>query len=447
MPTYKITDPTSGKMLRVTGDSPPTEKEIMQIFEAQGEKPAPKPTPQETTTPKTTGMQDFATGIKRGLASVVTGIGQRTGLIPQSDVDLIINEFNKERAGEGFSGKAGEFVGGMAPYALIPGGQATALTRVGVNAATGAGSGLLEPTTTSESPIKNALTGMALGVAIPGAIEGGAALTKPTGKWLYAKSLKTPISEKWKKALPGEEFSRREQAVETGFKNKIVPNRYGRAQVDKTINELHGQVESIVDDLTAQGGLDTNVYDLVKNGLKTAKSRAFVSSDSKTAQGAVRTIEDEVIKKGGVKSMLNPRQLQDVKEQFYREIDWDRTKNIVTPGGQFTETARKGIANQAMLTLESMHPEIASLNKKTGAYIALKQAIEHSIARYENLNVGGLQAIILAVKNIGLGALEIVSGTPTVKAKMAFAINEGAKRIRVKPAVVAGITQQATQNE
>jgi hypothetical protein len=36
MPTYKITDPQTGKTLRVTGDSPPTEKELGEIFSSQG---------------------------------------------------------------------------------------------------------------------------------------------------------------------------------------------------------------------------------------------------------------------------------------------------------------------------------------------------------------------------------------------------------------------------
>lgn len=32
MPTYRVTDPTSGKTLRLTGDSPPTEQELVEIF-------------------------------------------------------------------------------------------------------------------------------------------------------------------------------------------------------------------------------------------------------------------------------------------------------------------------------------------------------------------------------------------------------------------------------
>lgn len=43
MPTYTITDPTTGKTLRLTGDSPPTEQELNEIF-TQTETPAPSNT-------------------------------------------------------------------------------------------------------------------------------------------------------------------------------------------------------------------------------------------------------------------------------------------------------------------------------------------------------------------------------------------------------------------
>ena len=36
MPTYKVTDPASGKTIKLTGDSPPTEAELNQIFSSDG---------------------------------------------------------------------------------------------------------------------------------------------------------------------------------------------------------------------------------------------------------------------------------------------------------------------------------------------------------------------------------------------------------------------------
>ena len=41
MPTFKVTDPNTGRVVRLTGDSPPTEQELEQIF---SQLPQPKPT-------------------------------------------------------------------------------------------------------------------------------------------------------------------------------------------------------------------------------------------------------------------------------------------------------------------------------------------------------------------------------------------------------------------
>ena len=40
MPTYRVTDPATGKTLKLTGDSPPTEAELEQIFSSQPKTPA-----------------------------------------------------------------------------------------------------------------------------------------------------------------------------------------------------------------------------------------------------------------------------------------------------------------------------------------------------------------------------------------------------------------------
>ena len=44
MPTYNVTDPTTGLKVKLTGDSPPTEKELIEVFAQVGKnKPvAPK---------------------------------------------------------------------------------------------------------------------------------------------------------------------------------------------------------------------------------------------------------------------------------------------------------------------------------------------------------------------------------------------------------------------
>jgi len=52
------------------------------------EQPTPVEQPTQQSVSQRSGFSDFTTGLKRGLAGVVAGIGQRTGLVSQSDIDM-----------------------------------------------------------------------------------------------------------------------------------------------------------------------------------------------------------------------------------------------------------------------------------------------------------------------------------------------------------------------
>ncbi len=87
MPTYKVTDPDSGRTLRLTGDSPPTEDELNEIFGSQG---AVSETPQSESiaAPKLSdpGGQAAFSVASEALALPVSGIagiaGTIAGLVP-----------------------------------------------------------------------------------------------------------------------------------------------------------------------------------------------------------------------------------------------------------------------------------------------------------------------------------------------------------------------------
>ena len=72
MPTYEITDPETGRKIRVTGDTPPTEAELNQIFASVQQAPAPVPrvVQQEPTDPS---FMQQAGGVVENLASLATG--------------------------------------------------------------------------------------------------------------------------------------------------------------------------------------------------------------------------------------------------------------------------------------------------------------------------------------------------------------------------------------
>ncbi len=82
MPTYKITDPKTGRTVRVTGDSPPTESELEGIFGAvHGESPsaAAPPSPAQggdLLLDNIRNVGNVALGAAKGIGTTVTGLGQ-----------------------------------------------------------------------------------------------------------------------------------------------------------------------------------------------------------------------------------------------------------------------------------------------------------------------------------------------------------------------------------
>ena len=86
MPTYVVRDPQTGKTVRLTGDSPPTEAELTEMFATLGASPsaAPPAAPParswgETARDVATGVKDVAIGAAKQIAEDTSSV---VGLIP-----------------------------------------------------------------------------------------------------------------------------------------------------------------------------------------------------------------------------------------------------------------------------------------------------------------------------------------------------------------------------
>jgi hypothetical protein len=141
------------------------------VEKPEGDQGTPLP-PTKMDTIKQVGGE-FITGAKRGLASLVGGIGQRVGMVSQPDMDAAQLAMQQERQNEGFAGKAGEFVGNVAPTFLIPGGGAkTVLGKVATSIGQGGVIGALQPTAKNESAAKNIAVGAVTGGGTSLALSG-----------------------------------------------------------------------------------------------------------------------------------------------------------------------------------------------------------------------------------------------------------------------------------
>ena len=105
MPQYKVTDPTTGRTVTLTGDSPPSEQELEQIFSSlPASKPqvaAPKPVaPQRPSNGVGAQMlmQDLAMGAAKGAGNTAVNLGRLVHKIPgvSQGVDALYGLFGAD---------------------------------------------------------------------------------------------------------------------------------------------------------------------------------------------------------------------------------------------------------------------------------------------------------------------------------------------------------------
>lgn len=120
MPTYRVTAP-DGRVFRLTGDSPPTEQELEQIFGSAGQSNAPqdKPNPlRELPTELMHGVQKFGVGVAEvgnRLASDVKIDGEP--MLPY-DPNAYAQQRGELEKNQSATAKAARFIGEAAPSLL-----------------------------------------------------------------------------------------------------------------------------------------------------------------------------------------------------------------------------------------------------------------------------------------------------------------------------------------
>lgn len=250
MPTYVVTDSRTGVKLRLTGDSPPTESELTELFAQHAPEQKYDPTEGMSGTEKFAAayggvMPKIATGIKQGateIANAAQGLPASFGAIPGvgGAIDLIkggaklagVNDdmVAQQRAAADEqkhldapllntgAGKAGNIAGNVAaaiPAAFIPG----ANTYSG-SALTGALYGGAQPTGADDSRTENMGFGAATGMA-------SQALGRLVGAGYQAgKAYLAPLTQKGQEGIVARtlaRFSANPDALLTGGEESAIP--------------------------------------------------------------------------------------------------------------------------------------------------------------------------------------------------------------------------------
>lgn len=217
MPVFQVTDSETGRKLKLTGNSPPTEDELTEIF-SQFDKPRGIDFPlvgrvgpqsieesaqnlgidpnsqtlgqdlQQAISPSATteraligagrGFTDVAEGVQQaGLEAqgLITGLGQ-----PNPQLQQFTQQAQQERqvfeetpVGQRTASQAGRLAGNIAPFLAVPGTPATLPARIGTGAGIGTGIGATTFINEGESRKDKIFQGLAFGTLLPIGTEAG----------------------------------------------------------------------------------------------------------------------------------------------------------------------------------------------------------------------------------------------------------------------------------
>ena len=195
MPTYKLTDPDTGRTVRVTGSSPPNEQEIESIFSSMNVQQVPAESTEEIKARLIEEMNErigpfesAAISAGRGLTNVVRGLG-----LAEQEKPSEAQAFKSLEAQRPISTTVGEISGEAAPF-LLPGGALAKLGTIpariaGATALGGAESAIISrgKGADEEDILKSAGIGGAIGGTLEAVIPvigkiGGKLFRKITGR-------------------------------------------------------------------------------------------------------------------------------------------------------------------------------------------------------------------------------------------------------------------------
>jgi hypothetical protein len=382
MPTYKVTDPTTGKVLKLTGDSPPTEAELNEVFANAGGMAAPKPAPAP--------QYDPSTGLE--VAPEKMGIMGRIGEAATKRINAIANPAKISRVDKlipsigGYTNTIGE-LGGLAGDVIGEGIKATpflgeAVDLVGqslagnpvVQRAAKLASNIPEDIRTDLGRLANAT------MLYPGALAGRGALKAGAEGVNIGRDVAGIITRKTPEMIDRELTSVISRGVEKAIRPTVVGKRTA-PQVRAYYEKAKNAVKTIIDNkdslvLTdAEGGA-------VKGLPKTVKQ--FSEAIDQTKRAVFKQYDDMATKAGqaGVEVDLYPA----VKE--LESIASNKVLNDLSPEiADYAMKRSEALSGRATYTTTEAQDAIAHLNKSLESF--------YRNPSYETANRAGVDSLIV----------------------------------------------------
>lgn len=378
MPRYTVTDPQSGKTVVLTGDSPPTEAELTEIFATINKSAAPTATPAE---PSSGG--DRLSSALAALRGFLPAIGGMAGGVAGGPIGAAVGG----AAGEGYrqlADHATELPGAVADVArnLVTQPGATLRGLVG-----GAGSGAMAAGTEG---------------AIQGAIEGGGQLA---AKYVVQPAARALMRGYLKPSLAGANIAKAREIVQTALDEALPVTQGGEARAERLISELNRDINSQL--AKVKGKVDLGqVADRVR---RFAKAKYFKPGVDDADYRAALAVADSIDSHAALK-LPNGAQVTRVNATAANDI-----KQAVRPPSRafgqqsyVPETATRKVAGSVMreqierTAAKEGVSDVAAMNAREGRLIDAQDAIKRAAGREENKGLNPTAVPNLIAGSVGL---------------------------------------------
>ena len=225
---------------------------------------------------------------------------------------------------------------------------------------------------------------------------------------------------------------KRAALVDTALNRGLAPTSAGVDKLTGLIDGLNTKIDGLIQTAQASGGTIPKqaIYKHLSE-LRASKGGVKLGApkDLATINKVVREF-DVYLKQLGKKD-LTPEELQTLKVDAYKKINWDAKRG---KGSQAKEDTYKAVAKGAKEGLEQLAPDVKATNKELGELLELQPSLQRSANRIENRNLISIDTPLQIGAGAGAGggvgaAIGVVSsvlGIPKIKAANAIWLRKAA---------------------
>jgi hypothetical protein len=446
MPTYEVFDPISKKTLELTGDSPPTEDELKQVFSQMSVK---KPSIVDTAMhPATVAASGFNRGFTNTVGLPVDILNSALSLVGMGNQNAVggSNWLNQRRQSiapdtapqgtvENILNAVGEQSGGM----MIPAGAAGKVMPL-LKTALGAGTASGITRSLTDNPYAD-MAAQVVGGVSP-SLAKGAIRALPQG---VERSMMERAT-KFGTALKPEVRSRN---IETMLNEGITPYQSGLDKGNKIINNINTEVQGRINEFNAIGKTVPMGTDLlgrrgildpaIEYATKTLPKEAFPVKPTNQIADTITEFATGKPENILIRDAQNYKQtINSELNDFYKAMASSPDKTMAM-SRKWSMQTREKIADGLREQISEIFPEISGLNKREGALLELNKSLYKAVNRISQHDLLSFRTMVAAATNPKYAVMTYILDNPRIQSNLAVAI----RKARVSPMNISGLVGES----